>query len=94
MEIGAGFTLVGEEAADGSKPVLQGEIQFADTWAGTNVYFEGVEFNGGPTATSPSGFGFAIQNKNGGTVDGKAIGNITYKNCVITGYSKGLMGAG
>ena len=91
MEIGAGFTLVGEEAADGSKPVLQGEIQFADTWAGTNVYFEGVEFNGGPTATSPSGFGFAIQNKNGGTVDGKAIGNITYKNCVITGYSKGLM---
>jgi len=92
LEITSGFTLVGEESADGSKPVLQGEIQFSDTWtAGNDLYFEGVEFNGGPTATSPSGFGFAIQNKNGGTVKGKEIGNVTYKNCVITNYSKGLI---
>ena len=91
MDISAGFTLVGEETADGTKPVLTGELQFADNWAGTDLYFEGVEFNGAPTATSPAGFGFAIQNKNGGTVDGKAIGNITYKNCVITNYSKGLI---
>ena len=91
MDISAGFTLVGEETADGTKPVLTGELQFADNWAGTDLHFESVEFNGGPTATSPSGFGFAIQNKNGGTVDGKAIGNLTYKNCVITNYSKGLI---
>ena len=91
LEIAAGFTLVGEETADGTKPVIQGEFQFADTWAGTDILFENVELNGGATAASPSGFGFAIQNKNGGTVDNKAIGNITYKNCVITGFSKGLI---
>ena len=91
LDIAAGFTLVGEESADGTKPVIQGELQFADTWAGSDLYFEGVEFDGGPTALSPSGFGFAIQNKNGGAVDGKNIGNITYKNCVITNFSKGLI---
>ena len=92
LDISNGFTLLGEEAADGTKPVVQGEFHFADTWApGADLYFEGVEFNGGPTATSPSGFGFAIQNKNGGTVKDKNIGNITYKNCVIANYTKGLM---
>ena len=88
------FTIIGEESADGTKPVIQGEFHIADNWASDGVhhlYFEGVEFNGGPTATSPSGFGFAIQNKNGGTVKGKNIGNITYKNCVIANYTKGLM---
>ena len=92
LDITNGFTLLGEEAADGTKPVVQGEFHIADTWApGADLYFEGVEFNGGPTATSPSGFGFAIQNKNGGTVKDKNIGNITYKNCVIANYTKGLM---
>lgn len=94
VDISNPFTIIGEEAADGTKPVIQGEFHFADNWAsdGThNLYFEGVEFNGGPTATSPSGFGFAIQNKNGGTVKGKNIGSITYKNCVIANYTKGLI---
>ncbi len=92
LDISNGFCIMGEETADGTKPVIQGEFQFADNWtSGNDLYFEGVEFNGGPTATAPSGFGFAIQNKNGGTVDGKNIGNITYKNCVITNYTKGLM---
>ena len=94
VDISNPFAIVGEEAADGTKPVIQGEFHFADNWAsdGThNLYFEGVEFNGGPTATSPSGFGFAIQNKNGGTVKGKNIGSITYKNCVIANYTKGLI---
>ena len=92
LDITNGFTLLGEEAADGTKPVVRGEFHIADTWApGADLYFEGVEFNGGPTATSPSGFGFAIQNKNGGTVKDKNIGNITYKNCVIANYTKGLM---
>lgn len=91
MDLEAGFTLAGETAADGTRPVINGEFQIADTWAGTDLYFEGVEFNGAPTATSPAGFGFVLQNKNGGAVDGKNIGNVTYKNCVITNYSKGII---
>ena len=92
LDISNGFTLLGEESADGTKPVVQGEFHFADTWTpGADLYFEGVEFNGGPTATAPSGFGFAIQNKNGGTLKDKNIGNITYKNCVIANYTKGLI---
>ncbi len=91
MDIEAGFTLVGEESADGSKPVLSGELNIAETWAGTDLVFEGVEFNGAPTAAAPGGYGFAIQNKNGGTLKGKAIGNVTYTNCVITNYTKGII---
>ena len=92
LDISNGFTLLGEESADGTKPVVQGEFHFADSWTpGADLYFEGVEFDGGPTATSPSGFGFAIQNKNGGTVKDKNIGNVTYKNCVIANYTKGLI---
>ena len=92
LDISNGFTLLGEESADGTKPVVQGEFHFADTWTpGADLYFEGVDFNGGPTALAPSGFGFAIQNKNGGTVKDKNIGNITYKNCVIENYTKGLI---
>ena len=92
LDISNGFTLLGEESADGTKPVVQGEFHFADTWTpGADLYFEGVDFDGGPTATSPSGFGFAIQNKNGGTLEDKNIGNITYKNCVIANYTKGLI---
>ena len=91
LDIAAGFTLVGEESVDGTKPVLQGELHIADAWAGSDLYFESVQFDGAPTALSPSGFGFPLQNKNGGAVDGKNIGNITFKNCVITNYSKGLI---
>ena len=92
LDISNGFTLLGEETADGTKPVVKGEFHFADNWtSGADLYFEGVEFDGGPTAASPSGFGFAIQNKNGGTVADKNIGNITYKNCVIANYTKGLI---
>ena len=92
LDIANGFSLYGEEAADGTKPVVQGEFHFADTWtAGSGLYFEGVTFDGGPTAASPSGFGFAIQNKNGGTLEDKNIGDITYKNCVITNFTKGLI---
>ena len=92
LDIVNGFTIVGEEDAAGTKPVIAGEFHVADTWtAGAPLYFEGVEFSGAPTALSPSGYGFAFQNKNGGTVEDKNIGDITYKNCIITGYTKGLM---
>ena len=91
QDIVTGFSIVGEVDADGNKPVLTGELHIADTWNGSGLYFENVTFDGAPTATSPSGFGFAIQNKNGGTLEGKNIGDITYKNCVITNYTKGLI---
>ena len=92
LDIANGFTLVGQAAADGTMPVVQGEFHFADSWvSGNGLYFENVELNGAPTAASPSGFGFAVQNKNGGAVKGKEIGDITYKNCVITNFSKGLI---
>ena len=82
-----GVKILGEESADGTKPVIQGEVHFADTWAnGDAVYFEGVEFNG------VSGtYGFPIQKLNGGTADNIQIASIIYKNCVITGYAKGLI---
>ena len=92
LDISNGFSILGEGAADGSMPVLTGEFHVADNWtSGSDLYFEGVEFSGRPTTLAPSGFGFAFQNKNGGTVGGKEIGNLTYKNCIITGYTKGLM---
>ena len=91
LDISNGFALIGEMDNDGNTPVLNGELHFADTWAGENLSFENITFDGAPTAASPSGFGFAIQNKNGGTVKGKNIGNISYVNCVITNYTKGLI---
>ena len=92
LDVNNGFTLIGQETADGTKPVLQGELHISDAWtSGNDLYFESVAFDGAPTALAPSGFGFAIQNKNGGTVKGKNVGNITYKNCLITNYSKGLI---
>ncbi len=91
LDITNGFTLSGELDADGNMPVLQGELHVADTWNGKDLVFNNICFDGGPTATAPSGFGFAFQNKNGGTVDGKDIGDLRYTNCIITNYSKGLM---
>ena len=91
LDITNGFSLVGEVDTDGNRPVLTGELHIADAWAGENLYFENITFDGSPTATSPSGFGFALQNKNGGSVKGKNIGDISYVNCVITNYTKGLI---
>ena len=92
LDITNGFTIIGVSSADGTRPVIQGEFHFSDAWTpGNDLYFEDVELNGGPTATAPSGFGFTLQNKNGGTLKDKNIGNVTFKNCVITNYTKGLM---
>lgn len=91
LDISKGFSITGQLSVDGEMPVLTGELHIADNWDGNGLYFENVTFDGGPTALAPSGFGFAIQNKNGGTVKGKDIGNLTYVNCVITNYTKGLI---
>ena len=91
MDISTGFSIVGELDADGNMPVLTGEFHISDAWNGQDLFFENLTFDGAPTAASPSGFGFALQNKNGGAVDGKNVGNVTYRNCVITNYTKGLL---
>ena len=91
MDINNGFSIIGEADAAGNRPVLNGEFHITDAWEGKDLYFENVTFDGAPTATAASGFGFALQNKNGGSKDGKVIGDVTYKNCVITNYTKGLI---
>ena len=77
--------IYGEEAADGTRPVILGEVHI-NTTALDHFYSEGVEWNGNEYE-----FGFPIQIKNGGGLSDVQIGSITYKNSTITGYSKGLI---
>ena len=87
MDIANGVSILGEGTADGSMPVLKGEIHMVDTWAnGDALYFEGVQFDG-----ANGTYGFPIQKKNGGAADNIQISSIIFKNCVITGYAKGLI---
>ena len=77
--------IYGEEAADGTRPVVLGEVHI-NTASLDHFYSEGVEWNG-----NESEFGFAIQLKNGGGLSDVQIGSITFKNSTLTGYSKGIM---
>lgn len=77
--------IYGEEAADGTRPVILGEIHIA-TASLEKFYSEGIEWNGNGYTN-----GFLIQLKNGGGLSDVQIGSITYKNCTVTGYSKGIM---
>ena len=84
-DILAGVEMVGEQGVDGSRPVINGEFHIADGYDGGAIKFETVELNGKKEA-----YGFALQLKNGGAED-KTVASILFKNCNITGYSKGLM---
>jgi len=77
--------IYGEEAADGTRPVILGEVHI-NTDSLDHFYSEGIEWNGNEYE-----FGFPIQIKNGGGLSDVQIGSITYKNSTITGYSKGLI---
>ncbi len=79
------FKIYGEGTVDGSKPVIYGSVSLPDGFEGGDLYFEGVEFNGKENTC-----GFLIQHKNGATADGLQVNSIIFRNCVITGYSKGL----
>ncbi|MGN0201580.1 MAG: DUF5123 domain-containing protein [Candidatus Cryptobacteroides sp.] len=79
------FKIYGEGSVDGTRPVIYGTVSLPDGFAGGDLYFEGVEFNGKENTC-----GFLIQHKNGATEDGLQVNSIIYRNCVITGYSKGL----
>ncbi len=84
VDILSGFTMVGEQGVDGSRPVIKGEFHIADGYTGEALHFETIEFNG-----NKEEFGFSVQLKNGGTAD-KTVDSIVFKNCNITGYSKGI----
>jgi len=85
LDISKGVKIYGQGEADGTMPVINGSLNITDSFNGGDIYFEGVEFNGvGGTC------GFLLQHKEGSTTDGVAVNSITYKNCTITGYSKGI----
>ena len=81
-----GFKIYGQGAVDGSKPVINGSINITDSFDGGDIYIEGVELNGLNNTC-----GFLIQHKEGSSADNVPVGSIIFRNCVITGYSKGLM---
>ena len=83
-DLTAGVEIVGEQGVDGSRPVINGEFHIADGYDGKAIRFETVELNGAKEV-----YGFALQLKNGGAED-KTVESIIFKNCNITGYSKGL----
>lgn len=85
IDLKKGVEVYGEETADGTRPVIYGEFHIADGYDGGAIRFESVELNG-----NNEKYGFPIQLKNGGA-EAKTVESIVFKNCTITGYSKGLM---
>ncbi|MCF0176729.1 MAG: DUF4957 domain-containing protein, partial [Bacteroidales bacterium] len=86
FDVSKSFELHGEGAADGSMPVVNGSVNITDSFDGGSILFEGVCFDGKDNTC-----GFLIQHKEGSTADGVKVGSIVFRNCVIKGYSKGLM---
>ncbi len=86
-DIDGAVEIYGQGAADGSMPVINGEFHITSAFSGGSIRFESVELNGQKGTR-----GFTIQLKNGGGIkDAVKIDDITFRNCVITGYSKGLL---
>lgn len=86
-DIANGFEIVGEEAADGTQPVILGEYHVLNSVANdASFIFKSVELNG-----NGGEFGFAFQLKNGGAGKGQLFDKIHFLNCKITGYTKGLI---
>ncbi len=86
VDISKGVKIYGEGAADGTMPVIYGSLSVVDGFDGTDIYAEGIEFNG-----KDATYGFLIQHKEGSATDGVAINSIIFRNCVVTGYSKGII---
>lgn len=84
-DLSSGIEIYGEENTAGTKPTIQGEIHLTKDFSG-NFYAESVTFDG-----NGQDYGFPLQAKNGGGASSITIGEIHYKNCNITGYSKGLL---
>ena len=77
----ASVRLIGELAADGSKPEVIGKIELTDGLAdGSDFYAEGIKFNGGGAQSRVIEHTGAVLN----------VPSVTFKNCEITNYLAGL----
>lgn len=79
VELIADMELYGEEAADGTRPVIIGSVSIAGAETIGRFLSQGIEWNGNDGST-----GRHVQMKSGDITD------VTYRNCTITGYSDGL----
>ena len=73
-----GFRMLGEYAADGSKPVVMGDIALNEGFSG-DLYFENIHFDG-------TGRNRIIDHKGGALT----IDKISLVNCEISGYACGI----
>ena len=79
VELIADMELYGEEAADGTRPVIHGSVSIAGAETIGRFLSQGIEWNGNDGNT-----GRHVQMKSGDITD------VTYRNCTITGYSDGI----
>ncbi|MBQ9892705.1 MAG: DUF4957 domain-containing protein [Bacteroidales bacterium] len=82
-------SLYGESAADGSKPVLAGEFQFRSPLTKGAFHFEDLDLSG-----EKETYGFVIQlhkDKKDFAEATAEIESITFRNCIVREYSKGLL---
>ncbi|MBQ8021105.1 MAG: DUF4957 domain-containing protein, partial [Bacteroidales bacterium] len=73
--------LVGEIAPDGTMPVVSGKIQLDALAAGSSIYLEGIQFDGGGSTNR------LFDQGGGAALD---IASIKTVNCEITNYTVGL----
>ena len=85
LDVSKGCCILGETAADGTRPVIVGAVSIAADFTG-GFLFEGVDFSGNSGAV-----GHPICLKNGGTGSLVPVDCIIYRNCALHGYSKGLI---
>ena len=77
----ASVKLIGELAADGTKPEVIGKIELTDGLAdGSDFYAEGILFNGGGAQSR-------VIEHTGAALN---VPSVTFKNCEITNYLAGL----
>ena len=86
LDIIKAVEIIGEESVDGTRPAIYGEFNIAKNFDGGRIYFESVEMNG-----VNDKYGFAIQLKQDDKIADMPVEAIIYKNCTLTGYSKGLI---
>ncbi|HIR95235.1 MAG TPA: DUF4957 domain-containing protein [Candidatus Coprenecus stercorigallinarum] len=79
VDLTGDMEIYGEEAADGTRPVILGSVSIAGAETIGRFLSQGIEWNGNDGST-----GRHVQMKSGNITD------VTYRNCTITVYSDGL----
>ena len=79
VDLTSDMEIYGEEAADGTRPVIHGSVSIAGAETIGRFLSQGIEWNGNDGST-----GRHVQMKSGNITD------VTYRNCTITGYSDGI----